>query len=437
VVGLALSGVALAVWSALAESPPPLPAVALGGGLVAAWLIACALWLARLAWLRGREAEEASRRLQAETAERGRAEAALRESESSIRSLFELASRRNRELLLISDLGGLLQTCDSSDEAYQVISRQGRKLFPELSGAVYLFCPARTDLERVVWWGSREPAGVEIARREDCWALRLGREHLVESPEADLVCRHLDGAPPAASLCVPMLALGEALGVLHLREEGTGAEPRGSLLDESRRRLAVTVAERLAMALANLNLRETLRYQSIRDPLTGLFNRRYFEASLDREIRRVKRRGVSLGILLLDLDHFKLFNDAFGHEAGDVLLKAVGELLRRRVRGDDVACRYGGEEFALILPEAPLEVTRSRAEDLRRGIKELQVLYEDEPLGAVSLSVGVAVFPEHGLSGEDLVRAADAALYQSKAAGRDRVTVAPLAAIDRRLMLPD
>jgi diguanylate cyclase (GGDEF)-like protein len=234
-----------------------------------------------------------------------------------------------------------------------------------------------------------------------------------------------------------MLALGEALGVLHLREEAADGEARGALLDESRRRLAVTVAERLAMALANLNLRETLRYQSIRDPLTGLFNRRYFEASLDREIRRVKRRGVSLGILLLDLDHFKLFNDAFGHEAGDVLLKAVGELLRRRVRGDDVACRYGGEEFALILPEAPLEVTRNRAEELRRGIKEMQVLYEDEPLGSVSLSIGVAVFPEHGLSGEDLVRAADAALYQSKAAGRDRVTVAPLAAIDRRLMLPD
>ena len=350
--------------------------------------------------------------------------------------------QRDGEALLLSELGSLLQTCDSLDEAFQVIARQARKLFPDLSGAVYLISASRADLERVASWGEGddpdearlEPG--EIFRREDCWALRLGRDHFVENPTTDLLCRHATGdAPPRSSFCVPMLALGEALGVFHLYRRGEDRPQNG--LSEARRRLVITVAEHIAMALANLNLRETLRNQSIRDSLTGLHNRRYFESSLEREVRRAKRRGTPLGVLLLDLDHFKLFNDAFGHEAGDILLKALADSFRRRVRGQDVVCRYGGEEFALLLPDAPLEVLRVRAESLRRDVQEMQVLYDDTPLGPVTVSVGVAVFPEHGTTGEDLVRAADAALYQSKAAGRDRVTIAPAATIDRRLMLPE
>ncbi len=347
--------------------------------------------------------------------------------------------QRDSEALLLSELGSLLQTCDSLDEAFQVIARQSRKLFPDLSGAVYLISASRADLERATSWGEGdepeepklEPG--EIFRREDCWALRLGRDHFVENPTTDLLCGHAGGTLPRSSFCVPMLALGEALGVFHLYSSGA---PENAL-SESRRRLVITVAEHIAMALANLNLRETLRNQSIRDSLTGLFNRRFFESSLEREVRRAKRRGTPLGVLLLDLDHFKLFNDAFGHEAGDILLKALADSFRRRVRGQDVICRYGGEEFALLLPDAPLEVLRVRAESLRRDVQELQVVYEDTPLGPVTLSVGVAVFPEHGTTGEDLVRAADAALYQSKAAGRDRVTIAPSVAIDRRFMLPE
>jgi diguanylate cyclase (GGDEF)-like protein len=176
------------------------------------------------------------------------------------------------------------------------------------------------------------------------------------------------------------------------------------------------------MALANLTLRETLRHQSIRDPLTSLFNRRYFEESLEREIRRAQRRGSLLGVIMLDLDRFKLFNDSFGHEAGDALLRAFGEMLRRKVRGEDVACRYGGEEFAVLLPEATLDAARERAEELRLAAKSLQVAYQDHLLGPITLSLGVAVYPDQGLSGQTVLRAADAALYKSKADGRDRVT---------------
>jgi len=155
---------------------------------------------------------------------------------------------------------------------------------------------------------------------------------------------------PPRYLCVPMMALGEALGVLHLRAEtaadtgnlGETAQAVAASLNEARRRLAAAVAEHTAMALANLSLRETLRHQSIRDPLTSLFNRRYFEESLEREIRRAQRRGTPLGVVMLDLDRFKGFNDSFGQEAGDVLLRSFGELLRCKLRGEDVPCRYGG-----------------------------------------------------------------------------------------------
>jgi diguanylate cyclase (GGDEF)-like protein/PAS domain S-box-containing protein len=351
--------------------------------------------------------------------------------------------QRNREIVLLSELGGLLQTCDSTGEAYEVISRQGRKLFPDLSGAVYRIGTTRTDLELVSSWGESEPiSGVDLFRPEDCWGLRLGRDHFVEDPEVDLICRHVGLAGhaghvgetivPPRYLCVPMMALGEALGVLHLRAEppvaagntGDASQAAAASLNEARRRLAAAVAEHTAMALANLNLRETLRHQSIRDPLTGLFNRRYFEESLEREVRRAQRRGVPLGIVMLDLDRFKGFNDSFGHEAGDVLLRALGELLRCKVRGEDVPCRYGGEEFALLLPEASLESSRERAEELRLAAKGLQVAYQGHLLGPVTLSLGVAVYPDQGLSGPAVLRAADAALYQSKADGRDRVTSA-------------
>jgi len=184
------------------------------------------------------------------------------------------------------------------------------------------------------------------------------------------------------------------------------------------------VADSVALALANLKLRETLRHQSIRDPLTGLFNRRYMEETLERETRRVARAQRPLGIIMLDVDHFKLFNDTFGHDAGDSLLREFGNFLRAHVRGEDVACRYGGEEFTLILPEASLEVTRQRAEHLRGDIKHLHAQYHDQPLGAVALSLGVAVFPDHGSTGEAVLKAADAALYRAKREGRDRVVVA-------------
>lgn len=205
-----------------------------------------------------------------------------------------------------------------------------------------------------------------------------------------------------------MQAQGDMLGLFHLCADQAAALP------EAKRQLARTVAEQLSLAIANLILRETLQHQSIRDPLTGLFNRRYLEESLTQEIQRAQRHQHPIGVIMLDIDHFKQVNDTYGHDAGDLALQAVGQILRERVRGSDIACRYGGEEMTLILPESSLEVTADRAEIIRQEIAQLQITYQGITLKALTASLGVACFPDHGFTTSALMKAADAALYQAK-----------------------
>jgi diguanylate cyclase (GGDEF)-like protein len=215
-----------------------------------------------------------------------------------------------------------------------------------------------------------------------------------------------------------MIAQGETLGILHIRELNPN-----SILDATGLRLAITVGDQLSLALANLRLRDELRQQAIRDPITKLFNRRYMEETLIREVSRAQRNNQPLSVIMIDIDHFKEFNDSFGHEAGDLVLLSLARFLSTRVRGSDVACRYGGEEFTLILPSATLDLARKRAEQIREGIQSIQVKYGGQTLGPITLSLGVAVFPDHGVTGEAILQLADAALYRAKQTGRNRVVV--------------
>jgi diguanylate cyclase (GGDEF)-like protein len=255
--------------------------------------------------------------------------------------------------------------CVSLEEASAVISRMGPHFFPDTSGALYLTSASRNVVERAVSWG--EGSDAEVFAPEDCWALRRGREHLVTEGGTAPRCKHLPEGASGTYLCVPLVAQGEALGQLFLRTLGNSA----TWQDESGRRLARTVADAVALALSNLRLRETLRFQSIRDPLTGLFNRRYLEETFERELSRAARTDALIGVVLFDIDHFKRFNDTFGHEAGDLVLKELGPLIKEHRRGEDIACRYGGEEFILVLPSVTLEATRLRAEALREATKRL------------------------------------------------------------------
>jgi len=236
-----------------------------------------------------------------------------------------------------------------------------------------------------------------------------------------MICRHVAEATASGYLCVPLIAQGDTLGIFHLRS-GSRNEAGEPELSAAKEQLALTVAEDMALALANLKLRETLRSQAIRDPLTGLFNRRYMEETLVRELNRVKRLGTSLGVIMMDLDQFKLYNDSFGHHAGDELLNAMGALMRGLIREEDIACRYGGEEFLLIMPGASEEITLERAEILRQAVKEMHRNHRGQK--PATLSLGVAVYPEHGDTELEIIQAADVALYRAKQKGRDRVVMA-------------
>jgi diguanylate cyclase (GGDEF)-like protein/PAS domain S-box-containing protein len=347
--------------------------------------------------------------------ERKKTEEALQQAKQNLEAWVHELEQRTREMTLLSEMGDMLRACLTSDEAYSVIVRVAQQIFPVQAGALYAITPSRNLVEAVAIWG--DASLVErVFAPDECWALRRGRVHWVEDAHVGLLCKHLPHPAPEGYLCVPMMAQSEALGILYL------TQPTNARLIEAKQRLAVTMAEHIAMALSNLKLHETLRSQSIRDPLTGLFNRRFMEESLALELRRAVRNQRPLGVIMLDLDRFKYFNDTYGHEAGDTLLRELGTLLQTNIRGEDIACRYGGEEFTLILPEGSAEVTCQRAEALREAIKRMDVLHRGATLGRISASLGVAVFPEHGRTVEALLQAADAALYQSKDAGGDHVT---------------
>jgi diguanylate cyclase (GGDEF)-like protein len=236
-----------------------------------------------------------------------------------------------------------------------------------------------------------------------------------------LLCGHVDQASRAGHLCVPLVGQGESLGVLYIQ---IPAHPADTAALQRTQRFAVSVAAQMSLAFANLMLRETLKYQSVRDPLTGLFNRRHMEESLARELLRANRNHKPLAVFMADLDHFKEFNDSFGHEAGDILLREVGALFNSQVRGGDIACRYGGEEFLIILMDTNFDVALQRAETLRGQVRSLQVHHRGQTLRHVTISIGVAAYPDHGAAAQDIINAADRALYRAKASGRDRIVVA-------------
>ena len=298
-------------------------------------------------------------------------EEALKESNARLQILVKDADERNRNMARLNDMSDILQTCQTLEEAFSAISHFVPEFFPTDAGALYLLRNSKNLLSSVTTWG-QPPLAEEMFPPEDCWAFRGGRVHRVDDPASALLCKHITmtGAPAPAYLCVPLAAQGAPLGILHIRFLSCATQGREAGELEAKQRLAVAIAENLALALANLKLRETLQNQAIRDPLTGLYNRRYLEETLDRELHRSRRQKAPLGVVMMDLDHFKDFNDTFGHPAGDALLTALATVITTGIRSEDIACRYGGEEFLLVLPGASLETTRERAENLRQAVQD-------------------------------------------------------------------
>jgi len=332
--------------------------------------------------------------------------------------------QRSKEMNLLSEMGSHLQSCNEASEAFTNIGVVAEQLFPNWAGAVCVTSASRIAVETVAEWGSTGNAE-RVFAPDDCWALRRGQPQSFRRGEKTSPCRHLNLTKLTESLCIPMVAQGETIGIMSLQRTHSPEQQESEIgtMGEAERRLAEVLAKQVALALGNLKLRESLKNQSICDSLTGLFNRRYMEESLEREFSRAKRNKTAVAIIMMDLDHFKRFNDTFGHQAGDALLRALGDLLKRSTRGQDMACRYGGEEFAIVLSDANLEGALKRAETLRQQVKQLSVEYAGQLLGAVSISMGVALFPEHGTTMSEVLRASDQALYCAKREGRDRVSV--------------
>jgi diguanylate cyclase (GGDEF)-like protein len=340
-----------------------------------------------------------------------------RQVEQGLRESQALNDVAVHNLSLMHDMTSLLQSCADVSESLEVIQQFASRLFPTGGGVLYLFRESRNQLIAAMNWGA--PAdSKEIFQPDDCWALRRGEPHKLDHKQHSLACNHMEHTTGIVSLCMPVMAKGNVLGILYLQRQPD------DLLSEVEYRLAATMASQIALALSNIKLRETLRDLSVRDPLTGLFNRRYMEESLQREIATAKRKERELGLAMLDIDHFKKFNDTFGHDAGDLLLREVGELLMQRSRAGDIACRFGGEEFVMIYPEASPEIVIRLAEELRQAIHDMQVQHFGRSLGQVTASLGLAFFPQHGQSTAALLRAADKALYEAKGAGRNFVQVA-------------
>jgi len=346
--------------------------------------------------------------------ERKLAEAALAEAKAALEEKVRELEQRHQEMTLFSQMQAALQNCSLEEETYQVLAQYAGQLFPAVGGALYQMSPAG-EMNLIVDWSNAEEREladeIKKLRCEDCARMEL------MPGEKFRQCSHaLENHPKYQLICIPMYLQGMIWGQFQLvmlpGKETSQIE-----------KLASSVVQQLLLTVENLRLRESLRSQAIHDPLTGLYNRRYLEAALESEVSRAGRKGVTVALMMLDIDHFKKFNDSWGHEAGDIVLRQLGIFLQTNVRNEDIACRYGGEEFLIILPEIGQEKVAQRAEELRTGVHELCAGTEYPWQGRLSISLGVAIFPYDGQSAQAVLQAADQALYQAKRAGRDRVVM--------------
>lgn len=313
----------------------------------------------------------------------------------------------------------LLQNCHQPEEAVALTTEQVARWLPGSVGTVYRIRASRDYAEALAQWGqAASPAPVLVAPG-DCWSLRRGLPHTSHAGQTAARCTHLGPVSPdrpaTESICIPLTAQGVQLGFMQMYPDQNGMQEYLPLVQAA--------AEQLAMTLHTLSLQERLRVQSIRDPLTGLYNRRYLEESLSRELARCHRRQLPVSLMMLDVDHFKAFNDKHGHPGGDALLAALGKVLEGLVRTEDIACRYGGEEFTLILPETGIAQARERAAMVLAAVSAMQVAHMGHVLPPVTASIGVAETRQDEGGMESLLQRADSALYQAKQAGRNTVVV--------------
>jgi len=360
------------------------------------------------------EREQLIARLQSATETLEREISTSHEREETLQAITAALEDQSRSVHLLNGMVQRLQEATTDQELTEIVGGYAPQIVPGRPGVLFLMNNSQNLLTVLASWG--DPVGTEMDFPPDnCWALRRSQPHLMPAGGREVRCQHVQPTFSGGYACYPLLGRGGIVGLLYIEADNAAAGQDEGLN---------AFASNLGLALANYRLREALRVMSLRDPLTGLFNRRYLEETLVLEFGRASRANDGIGVIVGDLDHFKRLNDTHGHDGGDAALRAVAQVLVGNVRKGDIACRHGGEEFVLVLPGATLEQTHERAEELRRTLAQLEVPFHGKLISPITMSIGVAVYPRHGSSPDAVLRQADKAMYQAKQNGRDRVVVA-------------
>jgi diguanylate cyclase (GGDEF)-like protein len=345
----------------------------------------------------------------------------IAQSHEQLARTVDALQDRAQESELLTSARDELQLCVDVEQVYRSAVRSFSRLLEGTSGSLCMINNSRQLVEVASSWHGPDTQEVSVVddfhSPDSCCGLRSGQTRWRQPGVSEIHCTHFPGAAPERYMCMPIAAHGNTLGVLYVQcisDEQVGYVSQR--MDGLRQLVQLT-----GMAIATLNLRTKLENQSIRDSLTGLFNRHFMQISLERELARAARRGQTLAVFMLDLDHFKKFNDTFGHAAGDMVLKAVAEIFRSNIRTEDIACRYGGEEFTIMLPDISHTIALERAECVRRAVAGLNLTFDIEIFSEITVSIAMAMYPVDGEAADQLLRRADMALYRAKRGGRNQV----------------
>lgn len=337
-------------------------------------------------------------------------------SNSELAVTVEKLEKTSSDLNALSNYGSFLQSCKTIEEAVGITTQVIAKLMPDSGGRIYLMKASKNLMELAAEWGANCGAAPQTIMPSECWGIRRSKPNFSEEGSYTPPCTHIHETikPGETWLCLELASQGGQLGLLTLSAESGDLHTRFPVIEAA--------MEQLALSLSSLQLRNVLEYQSTRDDLTGLYNRRYMDESFRQLHARSTRHAESYSLLMLDIDHFKNFNDVYGHEGGDIVLREIGKILVG-LRADDIACRYGGEELAIALPNTGSRQAIEIANRLREKIQNARIEYNSATMTAVTVSIGVATFPEHGDDCDDIRKKSDTALYRAKHAGRNIVVV--------------
>ncbi|MCJ8319430.1 MAG: sensor domain-containing diguanylate cyclase [Colwellia sp.] len=328
----------------------------------------------------------------------------------------KLLIKKTREITLIQTMSTMLNSVNGVDDAAKVLHTIIPKLLPALSGAVFLIKDDTQEITELTHWGKDWSSDSSMIPAKYWKDQQLNRDKNSKVNQlhacSSKLCPYSE-----QSLCVNLVDQQGILGIMNFVTTQV-------VIGDELRLIVTNLAEQISFALSNLRLKDKLRSQAIRDPLTNLYNRRFMMEAFEPALHRAERHENHLAVLMIDLDHFKNFNDKFGHEVGDFVLKNIAEQFKSNLRLEDIACRYGGEEFIIICPDTNLRDAYVLAEKLINCINGLCLSCEEQNLGTITLSIGVAIYPNHAVSTQQLIIQADKALYAAKNRGRNCAVVA-------------